>query len=653
MTDDFKNKILEYLTGKYVTSNPDSEEIIQSKKWGSAAQWDDYTLGYNYHIEDMIAPSEQTNNKSVMYGGYTVGSDKTSEARGFIIILDDDFTPIKIFTQYPSGTYLRYIQKLNVTSSGTFYGVDDSVYSYYNVANIASGEKRFIILNNFTALNNVLNDYTISLNKSYIFDSSYQNFYCKYINKDENSAYYCMAGTATNSTFTTNAIISIITLKINVGSTNEWTISTIGSDSNIRVYGGAISSWGSSSVLTCNVITSLSSEDINVDALYLDAYSNSTITETLIVNPGHRNVICAGDNYTGNCIWSSSNKAYIYATNSYYTFSPSEYYHSFIYEYDVSTKALTTVKDTQLYEQGQRAYDKCKLFACNAEMYILYVYSSYTTSYKYNWYLCRYVPDINILNHIIFRELKYGYNLNLFAKQNYNLLQFYIYDLSQPGYNMLAKEIYNQSGYNGNEYYALNSMVPESGVLSSNSEIVFARNLYNLTMSGNTTAATIEVPNTYLNNMTINVEKLNSQTSMNLINQTNDINKNVYETLLINFYNTLLIQNQNTSTYVNNITGSTRLNNSITATLDYTNCHIGYYQVNYGDGATMVKALDPTLLTITSKKTTYTISVYVPDALITSIQLLSNDKSTIYQTIDCSNLVANNIYTITQDLLIS
>ena len=84
--------------------------------------------------------------------------------------------------------------------------------------------------------------------------------------------------------------------------------------------------------------------------------------------------------------------------------------------------------------------------------------------------------------------------------------------------------------------------------------------------------------------------------------------------------------------------------------MDYNNSKIGKYKINYSNETSVVYPLDLDL-TYTNLSTNYIIGVYVPlDYAITNIQLLSNDETTVYQTIDCSNLENNKYYTINQKM---
>ena len=156
-----------------------------------------------------------------------------------------------------------------------------------------------------------------------------------------------------------------------------------------------------------------------------------------------------------------------------------------------------------------------------------------------------------------------------------------------------------------------------------------------------------------MNDVTIQLKELISETNNIMVSDSMEIVKNIYEELLINFINSIIVKNSND---INNIiinnTASNRINNSVSSpsVLDYSNSKIGKYKINYANDTSVINPIDSNLI-YTGLSTNYIITVYVPiDYGITSIQLLSNDEETVYQTIDCSNLENNKYYTINQKM---
>jgi hypothetical protein len=227
--------------------------------------------------------------------------------------------------------------------------------------------------------------------------------------------------------------------------------------------------------------------------------------------------------------------------------------------------------------------------------------------------------------------------------KTFNLYQY----LSQYNDNAYStKEIYQINGYNGDSYIDINCLIPNISYLYSAGSLVFARTLYNKQVNGNTTTSTVEVPNSYLNEISIQPKQLLGQTNMILNNDTNPITKNIYETLDINFINTITMQDNDNSI---NLIGASRLNTSVTNTNDYNQAQIGYYRLNYTDGTSEDFKINPTEYTPTDEYSgTYNFVVYVRKA-INNINILSNDKTTVYATLNLVLEVGKN-YEITQNV---
>ena len=155
---------------------------------------------------------------------------------------------------------------------------------------------------------------------------------------------------------------------------------------------------------------------------------------------------------------------------------------------------------------------------------------------------------------LISKNQKYRMEWTLpFTGNMYNLLSNVTIDMGMSVYYWhfeVIKEIYNRFNYNSTTYSDYNSTIPHSGTLYGQNGILFARNLYNISLLSSTTTSTIQVPNTLLNDETITQEHLISETNSTLVSTSIQINKNMYETVYINFINTLnVIDEDNGTTY--------------------------------------------------------------------------------------------------------
>ena len=227
---------------------------------------------------------------------------------------------------------------------------------------------------------------------------------------------------------------------------------------------------------------------------------------------------------------------------------------------------------------------------------------------------------------------------SFFLVQNiYNLykcisgVKRYDTDLSKWVFDInCINEIYNENNYNGTAYTNLESLIGNQGILYDNYGPIFARNLYNKVIQNNKTTYSLEIPNNMLNDITITREDLISELKNSMNMELKDLSKNRYEELIINFINTISILNNISETPVSNKIGATRLNNSISEEKDYDDTKMTKYRINYSDNTTYVGILG-------SEKTDtkkYNLSLFVNvEKTITSIDFISEDENTIYNTI--------------------
>ena len=216
MTEDYKEQLLNYITGNLENTSPTLDEIFKEIFEVDRSNWLNYMPSSwdDMRVEGLI--ESITNGNIILYGGYI----KDNVTKGFIILLDSNFNPIQYFENFDSGTSLRYIQCMSQDNDGTFFFIDDEYFTPNENSNVLTSEKRFVMINNFTV---PINDtYRISLATSYILGNDYKNFYCKNIQKNPNSSHYAMIGVSFIQD--TNRFLGIkeIELIINVGTSNQW-----------------------------------------------------------------------------------------------------------------------------------------------------------------------------------------------------------------------------------------------------------------------------------------------------------------------------------------------------------------------------------------------------------------------------------------------
>ena len=653
MTDEFKQTLFNYLIGKLPNEQGTTEEIFKEINEIPRSDWTDFLPNGGtwsaMRIEGLIAPSENTNNLTVIYGGYRVDNN----SNGFIIILDNNFVPIKKFEAFDTGTDLRYIQKMEISEDGTFYAIDDNVYTYDNSENSYNSQKRFIMLNNFTQFSTTLNDYILSLQRSYILPSNCLNFYCKYMTKNPNSSHYFLAGSSSSNydgSWDFDAT-KYIDLKINVGSENEWVTQTTSAGvEGVRNFGGAFATFNDDDNISFRIINVNAGVETRIYCLNKDFDDNSWSNQLIVLfDIAYYNIYSLINKQV---CFLNINNVYFVCSNLQYSTNVSGDWNKNkiigIHHYDFTTEQLTTIHQEDFGLITSSALKRgINLTALNNDLYILYITDDDMDNVA-DYYLFRYKG--NWSPKLIAQDKPFWYTYaDVFIKINFNLLQMFIYQstLSSSYWNqLLIKENYNSSNYNGKPYINTNALIPNSAEIYSNESLVFARNLYNKTINNNITVSTVEIPNTYLNGIDLTSKNLLSETNLTMVEDTNVTQKNIYETMFLNFINVLQVADRNNATQVLNQEASAYLNSAINTDGSYDNAKL-YNKViiNYQDGST--KESSYSLENTTETSTIIAFGLYI-DKLINNVEIVSNDKTITYQTIDLSSLELNKNYSIKQ-----
>ena len=652
MTDEFKQTLFDYLIGKLPNEQGTTEEIFKEineipfSDWGGSLSNNPYLPttwnGFRYEGLIEVADSELL----VLYGGYKTADN---EARGIITILSNNFIPIKTFYQFDSGAYLRYIQCMIQEEDGTFSLIDCLAFPNDEDWSFTTTQKRLVMLNNFTQQIN--NDYIFTLQKSYILPTDYLNFYCAKMYKDINSSHYVMVGRfmkyQSNPDFYG---IRVIDLKINVGNENEW--NKWDSDNDYWSFGNSYVEFEDDNFFCEILLTRNSVSNRNV-SLWIKDFSQSTFSLKTIGSVNYYANVDS-DNYNNQVIFINKYESYFVLNNQRWAV-PNQTNDKYIglYYFNNSTNEFKTI-----YEHYLGNYDYCNLEAIyivenNNDLYIEFNNNITSTD---NGTVADYY--FQRLENYKWKPIKvseqqyFVYNRRaLYVNNNYNLLNWFSYMLNPlPQYWKIynIKENYNSSNYNGEPYINTNALIPNSAEIYSNDSLVFARNLYNKTINNNTTVSTVEIPNTYLNGINLTSKNLLSKTNLTMIADANVTQKNIYETMFLNFINVLQVADRNNATQVLNQEASTYLNSAINTDDSYANAKL-YNKViiNYQDGSNKEVSYDKEKLTETS--TTIAFGLYI-DKLINNAEIVSNDKTITYQTIDLSSLELNKYYAIRQKM---
>lgn len=646
MTNDNKKNILDYITNKIIPTSKNDSEIFLEQDDIARSNWVNYLpSGWNdFRYEGMVAGNETTSNLSVLYGGYL---DTNNVSHGIITLVDSNFKPVKTIYEYSSGTELRYIQYMKQAEDGTFYFIDDTAFSYSNGQQVLTSQKRFVMTNNFTIKDTITNDYQVNLRTSYILGDSYKNFYCKNMYKDTESANYIFFGVGadSNSSSYSYGILKIIGLSVNVGESNTWTLY---SSENSTLFGSAIATFDTNDSETkvkfrC-LCSSTKTDSKSIFYIYKE-YNGNVNKENILTYEYHPYI--DDDTYKKQSVFLDYDNVYFVINNQRWgTTGDQVPKYICLYKYNFATHI-----GEEIYKKYLGDYDRCNLAAmyidrCNTNIYVQY--NDNINSNTADYYFQRLVDDK--WQPIFIKNDKFVYDQRIiFVKSNYNLLQVNMYATNprtSTWYQHVIKEDYNSLNYNGTPYIDYDSMISRKGQIYSNDKIVFARNLYNKTINGSTTTSTIQVPNNYLNDITLNAKKLLSNTNAEIDIDTKAITKNVYEVLFINFIDTIGVIDEDTDTYYNDTANyiNTNINTGTKANLE--NTFVGKVRINYS--TPQIQLLNWVWNT-DHYETEFVISTY--EETPTSIDFISNDETMLYMSKNVE-LEEDKYYKISQKLRI-
>lgn len=644
MTDDFKKTLFKYLTGNLENESGTEDEIFKEVNQISRDNWVDFIpeTWDNFKYEGLI----QVLNSElvVLYGGY-IETD-TQKVKGIITILDNNFNPIKTFYNFNSGTELRYIQCMYQNEDGSFIAIDCPDFPANEDWSFTTSQKRVIMLNNFTQILTETSDYILNLQKSYIIPNS--NFYCKQIFKDPNSSHYTLIGNYLRDQNSPDFDgVLIIDLKINVGSENEWR-SQADNGQGWFLGPGFVNFENDRTIV--KVILCRNVSDNKIVSKWTVTFED-TITPVLtdIFNVDYHTVIDVV-HYQNQGVFINENEVYFVLNNQQWGrngVNTSKYIS--LYYYNFSTN-----ENKKIYEKNLGEYDYCNLeaiylFKNNGELYLQFNNNIDSDNNTADYYFQR-LKDDDWNPKLIGEGLNFIYNQrSIFVKSNYNLVSANLYAIN-PRWETWCfyeiKENYNVAKYNGIPYINQNALIADNAEVYSNNSLVFARNLYNFSINENTSIATIEIPNNFLNNIDLTSKNLLSKTNLTLVSDKDTFRKNIYETVFLNFINSLQVLDKNNDNQVLNQVAASFINSKISSEDNYENTKMySKIKIYYLNGETAEVSYEIENIDETSANISF--SIYV-DNLIDRAEILSNDKTTVYQTIDLSSLEINRLYSIKQ-----
>ena len=261
--------------------------------------------------------------------------------------------------------------------------------------------------------------------------------------------------------------------------------------------------------------------------------------------------------------------------------------------------------------------------------------------------------DIQISNNYITFDFEfeddlqqYGQTMQITNIYNYNLnsILFDFVEIAGNEINIIIK-----TDNSVQEYTDYDSLVPNY-VNILNGSILFSRKLTNESIIGNQMSAEVNIPYSMLNR-SFSIEKLISKTYKVISNENKTINKNIYESLYLNFIKHINVLDNNY--------GQNELQNDISSLLtksiysipqeNYTKAPIGYAKVFTKDGEELIFSIGQNAITQISDYE-YQISIAVNGNNADKLQILAKDMETPYVTIPLHSV--NKVILVKQNIKI-
>lgn len=618
MSEDYKENLLKYFVGDL------DQEVGEN-----VPQFNQEVETINKNInDDIIDKLSSTQNASTVtplgriyseqYSGYLIYgfyTDTSSNNYGFIYLIDDELNELQMITTFVSGTKLFPLTALKQDENGNIYGLSYTVGA-------DTPTSRVLLFNNIFASGLKTGVYSAVLRNDYVVPNNYvqipysQN---RIIKSPDSATYYIVLRDGSNTRF--------IKFVINVGSSNEWTTATLTGKFFTSRFDMFLDKTGDDEVLHFYGI-----DNSSPSVYYEYEIKNTTVTQKKSITLENLST------------WVDT-QVFVKDINNIYLYTD---YNSSNYSkiYKVNGNSLITIKTISLIESS--SYSFGVLFELNGGMFFFEKHPLGNSEYKailtyidennnfYDYEVANYTGESPVTN-------LYRY-VDIYYSKTYNLCKIFVPVYSTPHNTIKLAFDFNELNYNGVRYSNVNMFKPVKSVLTDEyDKMLFARNLYNRTINGNTTVSTLNIPNTNLNNIQIPQQILIGTTNCNLQYGTDVIMKNIYEELNINFSNTIYMTNENNpQNIIYNQDGANRVNDSSSNTNDYQYAKVSKVRINMGRDESVFNVTFYPL-----KNYYYTFfGVYVAEE-IDSIEFISEDESTVYNTIT-GDFEIGKIYTIKQ-----
>ena len=580
MDQRLKYGIMSYITGNVFVTDHYPRDFIDCRETTDNLYTKLAEKGITPGTTNILTTDTTTN--YLIYGTYI----KDNTNYGYIAILDQNGNVLDILTTYDTGTMIARIESLSFDENGNIYGLD-----YIN------GKYRVILLNNVAL--ETPRGYFCKLRSSYYINLTYEPKISHYsgtspIKKTPGEPSYFLFGT--NGTKTT--LIKFIN---NVGMPNEWYQydgHSIGND-NVYTSDFLLETIGDTTSAYIYYVLNNSKEE-----LHNEVFNGTTLGDYQYLDTNARidDVVMEKKYSVYYSIKGSGNDFYIYKYEKNADENYTDIMITYAEDFVSNGRSSLALKDNVLFV-------KIEGFDANNKYLICLVYDRGETTYSQTYTGS---PDDFI-------------NTGCAVQKTFSLYKYIV-----QGKNTLKQPsivIYDNM-YSGEAYTDYGSAASQKGELYSNGYIVFARPLYDKQIFNNKTTATLEIPNSYLNDIPITKKEILSRQNNVLITNNEEIQKNIYETLFLNFTTTLSVIDEDTDTIYQNTANYITKNINVGEEENYNNTFLGKIRVNYLD--------HEVIMPITWQQVDYTHyqmeTIIDNTTKIQSIDFLSNDESTIYMT---------------------
>lgn len=618
MTQEYKQNILEFLTGNLPENSSTVQPIFKNQKIITNNLMTDIKANYSSTITivDFITAKNPNNQDSNMFviavNGTLTGESNPS---GAFVIVNENYEYVDIITHYKDGTIINQIECVNITENGEFYYIDKISSTSYGIKLINNIAIKPVGSNVYQA--NLIENYSIPMYGSYTWKEFYKVFRNEVGNK------FCLVGSRIGQTETVICDYTIETnswqYSIYTNGTKAWEYAKF--DNGYRVF------WDSENNLNfqiafCNnglrIISKLGTSPMT-QKLYL----------TYISTNAHNNFIFYS-NEIGYC-------SYITTAGSTDTFN--------LYKIDMTNEVYTSVYTD---EAPNSSYNSLWLFKNDNQIFYKHLARYSLTIYFLNF---GFINDVvNYLNS--FGAINVTANVETTSLYSnvvtmYNKISAYIQNQDK---NYSIEFNWDKDGYNGQPFISSGSLQPGAISITDNNNVeIFNRNLTQLTNYSNFYIATTQIPYFDLNESQIHKATLLSKNINELVPATLDLTKNIYEELNINFTNTFrVIANGIEDLICASDFTSAMLQRQVSAKA--TKCKVYYLKDENYD----IINIDTSSLVYTNLKTTYTIQVTVPeDKVLSHLDLVSEDTTITYFVYNCREYnLEEGTYTFTFDVRI-